>query len=95
MRVLRLTRGVGRALAVAISVAALLVAALLMRLGTSESELIPRPLPLNLDLTNLKPSFPWRHCRLQRCSCASASPRLDLDPWQTERLPGFVATAST
>jgi len=35
--VLRLTRGVGRAVAVVLSVAALLVAALLMRLGTAES----------------------------------------------------------
>ncbi len=37
LRVLRLTRGVGRAVAVVLSVAALLVAALLMRLGTAES----------------------------------------------------------
>ena len=39
LRVLRLTRGVGRAVAVVLSVAALLVAALLMRLGAAESAL--------------------------------------------------------
>ena len=40
LRVLRLTRGVGRAVAVILSVVALLVAALLMRMGTAESALL-------------------------------------------------------